>query len=97
MGPLEPANGQITAPDAPAVAISRPFSTKTSDFTFDGYPPMRMLPPSASFQPCSSFSCIAETRKRPSGLKATSTWLPAHFSICGFCSAIPAYQSATPP
>ncbi len=58
---------------------------------------MRMSVASASRQPCSSFSCMAEIRNRPSGLKPRAMWLPAHFSGCGFCSAMRAYHSMAPP
>jgi hypothetical protein len=36
-------------------------------------------------------------RNLPSGLQARAMWLPAHFRISGFCSAIRAYHSQAPP
>ena len=41
---------------------------------------MRMLRESASRQPCSAFSCIEVTRKRPSGEKVASRCAPFHSS-----------------
>ena len=40
---------------------------------------------------------VASLGDRKRLLKARATWLPAHFSISGFCAAIRAYHSAAQP
>ena len=56
---------------------------------------MRMCLPSAIRQPCSIGSCMAVTRKLPSGLNATSRCEPFHSSISGSACAF-GNQSETP-
>src|SRR5690349_19402222 len=57
---------------------------------------MRMCLPSTSRQPCRVGSCMAVTRKRPSGLNVTSRCEPFHSSFSGLASGALGNQSVAP-
>src|ERR1700730_18917856 len=86
IGPSLPANGQITSCVAPEVASHLAPGPQVIERTFVAYPDMRMCLPSTSRQPCNCGSCIAVTRKRPSGENAPSRCEPFHSSFFGFAS-----------